>query len=99
MTMLNIGTVSSSAVVHQFETVPIPRRPQYVIDDATIQQVEAPILEDRRVTVRHEVKINVRSVEKTSMTICTWGRCLLDRFHGYSHLYRSKNGSSVLKLF
>ena len=48
-------------------TVPIPGRPQSAIDDATIQQVEAAILEDRRVTVcqlAHEAKISVGSVEK-----------------------------------
>ena len=49
------------------ETAPIPGRSQSAIDDATIQQVEAAILDDRRITVRqlaHEVKISVGSVEK-----------------------------------
>ena len=49
------------------ETVPIPGRPQSAIDDATIQQVEAAILEDRRVTVcqlARAAKISVGSVEK-----------------------------------
>ena len=32
------------------ETVPIPGRLQSAIDDAIIQQVEAAILEDRRLT-------------------------------------------------
>ena len=49
------------------ETDQIPGRPQSIIDDATIEQVEASILEDRSIKVRqlaHEVKISVRYVEK-----------------------------------
>ena len=49
------------------ETVPIPGCPRSAIGIATIQQVEAAILEDLRVTVRHlvhEFKISVGSVEK-----------------------------------
>ena len=44
---------------HQFkcgrtsvETAPIPGCPQSAIDEDTIHQVEAAILEDRRITVR-----------------------------------------------
>ena len=84
------------------ETAPIPGRSQSAIDDATIQQVEAAILDDRRITVRqlaHEVKISVGSMEKSSMTICTWERFQLDGFHGYSLLSRNKNESSAPKLF
>ena len=42
------------------ETFPIPGHPMSAIDDATIQQIETAIWEDRRVTERqlvHEVKI------------------------------------------
>ncbi|MEW8544355.1 MAG: hypothetical protein AB2693_12545 [Candidatus Thiodiazotropha sp.] len=49
------------------ETAPIPERPQFAIDDATLQRIETAILDDRCITVRqlaHEVKINVRSVDK-----------------------------------
>ena len=49
------------------ETAPIPGRPHSVIDEGTIRQVEAAILEDRRTTVRQlaqGVKISVGSVEK-----------------------------------
>ena len=49
------------------EMVPIPGHPLSAIDDATIQQIETAILEDRCVTERqlvHEVKISLGSVEK-----------------------------------
>lgn len=49
------------------ETAPIAGRPHSAIDEHTIQQVEAAILENRRVTVRdlaQNVKISVASVEK-----------------------------------
>ena len=49
------------------ETVPIPGHAMSAIDDATIQQIETTILEDRRVTERklvHEVKINLGCVGK-----------------------------------
>lgn len=49
------------------ETAPIAGRPHSAIDEHTIQQVEAAILENRRVTVRdlaQNVKISVGSVEK-----------------------------------
>lgn len=49
------------------ETAPIPGRPQSAIDEDTIRQVEAAILDDRRITVRQlaeDVKISVGSVEK-----------------------------------
>lgn len=49
------------------ETAPIPGRPQSVIDEDTIRQVETAILEDRRITVRQQarnVKISVVSVDK-----------------------------------
>ena len=49
------------------ETAAIPGRPQSAIDEDTIRQVEAAILEDRRITVRQlaqDVKISVGSVEK-----------------------------------
>ncbi|XP_063847842.1 protein GVQW3-like [Scylla paramamosain] len=59
---------------HQFmcgwtsvETAPIPGRPQSAINEDTIRQVEAAILEDRRITVHQlaqDVKINVGSVDK-----------------------------------
>ena len=41
------------------KTIPIPGHPLYAIYDATIQQIETDILEDRRVNERqlvHEVK-------------------------------------------
>ena len=47
--------------------IPIPGHPLSAIDDATIQQIETDILEDRCVTEHqlvHEVKISVESVEK-----------------------------------
>ena len=49
------------------ETASIRGRPQSAINDAIIKQVEADILEDRRITVcqlAHEVKISVGSLEK-----------------------------------
>ena len=49
------------------EKVPIPGHPLSAMDDASIQQVETAILEDRCVTERqlvHEVKISLGSVEK-----------------------------------
>ena len=49
------------------ETVPNSGHPLSAIDDATIQQIETAILEDRRVTERevvNEVKISLVSVEK-----------------------------------
>jgi histone-lysine N-methyltransferase SETMAR len=49
------------------EAAPIPGRPQSAIDEDSIRQVEAAILEDRRITVRQlaqDVKISVGSVEK-----------------------------------
>ena len=64
------------------ETVPIPGRPYSTIDDATIPMAEATIWKDRHETERqlvHEVKINLGTVKKSSMTICTWeGVCLMD---------------------
>ena len=47
------------------ETVPNPEHPLSAIGDATIQQIETAILEDRRVTEREvvsEVKISLMSV-------------------------------------
>ena len=49
------------------KTVPIPGHPLSAMDDASIQQVETAILEDRCVTEHqlvHEVKISFGSVEK-----------------------------------
>ncbi|XP_076053595.1 protein GVQW3-like [Oratosquilla oratoria] len=48
------------------ETAPRPGRPPSAIDEAPIRQVEAAILEDRRITTRQidqEVKISTGSVE------------------------------------
>lgn len=48
------------------ETAPIPGRSLSAIDEDTILQVEAAILEDRRITVRQlaqDVKISVGSVD------------------------------------
>ena len=48
------------------ETAPRPGRPPSAIDDASVRQVEAAILEDRRITIRQiaqEVKISSGSVE------------------------------------
>ena len=79
------------------ETVPIFGHPLSAIDDATIQQFETTIMEDRRVTERqliHEVKISVVSVEKIihghlhmGTMSARWIPWLLTLC---SHLYRSK---------
>ena len=83
---------------HQFrrgrtlvESVPIPGRPQSAIDDATIQQVEAAILEERRVTVcqlAHEVNIIVGSVGQIIHGHLHMGevspRCMGESFQDYS---------------
>lgn len=48
------------------ETAPKPGRPSSAIDEASVRQVEAAILEDRRITIRQiaqEVKISTGSVE------------------------------------
>ncbi|XP_076467208.1 protein GVQW3-like [Babylonia areolata] len=50
------------------ETAPIPGRPQSAIDEDTIRQVEAAILEFRRLIIHQlaqDVKISAGSVEKT----------------------------------
>ena len=78
------------------ETAPIPVHTLSAIDDA-IPQIETAILEDRRV-IEHQLVREVK-ISLGSLTICTWEKCLLDGFYGCSHLYRSRKGSSVLKLF
>ncbi|XP_076056318.1 protein GVQW3-like [Oratosquilla oratoria] len=48
------------------ETAPRPSRPPSAIDEASVRQVEAAILEDRRITIRQiaqEVNISTGSVE------------------------------------
>ena len=48
------------------ETAPRPGRPSSAIDEASVRQVEAAILEDRHITIRQiaqEIKISTGSVE------------------------------------
>ena len=75
--------------------------PQSAIEDATIQQIETAILEDRRVTERQlvrELKNSLVSVVKIMYDEYVKGVCLMDSTvpHNFS---RSKNGPRPLKLF
>ena len=82
------------------EKVPIPGRQQSAIDNATIQQVQAAILDDRLITVRqlvHEVKISVGSMENIIHDHSHMGKVSARWIHGYLLLSRNKNKSSSTK--
>ena len=84
--------------------IPISGHHLSAIDDATILQIETAILEDCPVTERqlvYEVNISFGYVENIiykHMHMLKGSACH-DGFHCCSQLYRSKTGSSELKIF
>ncbi|KAK8397165.1 hypothetical protein O3P69_004700 [Scylla paramamosain] len=65
MTLSSTGIISSCVVGHRWKRPPIPGRPQSAINEDTIRQVEAAILEDRRITKQERVQCS-----QSLLTMC-----------------------------